>query len=45
MKVAVTDLAVSMVTTQIPVPEHPEPDQPVKVEPEDAVAVRVTTVL
>ena len=45
VKVAVTDLAASMVTTQVPVPEHPDPDQPVKVEPVEGAAVRVTTVL
>jgi hypothetical protein len=30
------------VITQVPVPEQPPPDQPVKVEPDPAVAVRVT---
>jgi len=30
---------------QVPVPEHPPPLQPVKVEPVAAVAVRVTAVL
>ena len=45
VKVAVTDLAASMVTTQVPVPEHPAPDQPVKVEPVEEAADRVTTVL
>jgi hypothetical protein len=45
VKVAVTDLAALMVTTQGAVPEQPEPDQPVKVEPVEATAVRVTTVL
>jgi hypothetical protein len=32
-----------MVTTHVPVPEHPAPDHPVK-EPESGVAVRVTVV-
>jgi hypothetical protein len=45
VKVAVIDLAALMVTTQVAVPEHPSPDQPVKVEPVEATAVRVTTVL
>jgi hypothetical protein len=44
VKVAVTDLAADMVTTQVPVPEHPSPLQPVKVEPVDAVGVNVTIV-
>jgi hypothetical protein len=29
---------------QVPVPEHPSPDQPVKTEPPSAEAVRVTEV-
>ena len=33
-----------MVKTQVPVPEQPPPDQPVKVEPEPATAVSVTDV-
>jgi hypothetical protein len=45
VKVAVTDLAASMVTTHVPVPVQPAPVQPVKVLPVSAVAVRVTTVL
>ena len=45
VKVAVTDLAALMVTTQVAVPEQPSPVQPVKVEPVEATAVRVTTVL
>jgi len=44
VKVAVTDRASLIVTEQVPVPEHPEPDQPVKVEPAAAVAVKVTWV-
>ncbi|MBU3691662.1 MAG: hypothetical protein FGM38_06425 [Solirubrobacterales bacterium] len=44
-KVAVTDRASLIVTTQLPVPEHPAPDQPVKLEPGAGVAVRVTLVL
>ena len=45
VKVAVTDLAALMLTVQVPVPEHPSPNQPVKVEPVEAAAVRVTEVL
>ena len=45
VKVAVTDFAAFIVTTQVPVPEQPAPLQPVNVEPVVAVAVRVTTVL
>ena len=44
LKVAVTLWAEFMVTVQVPVPEQPPPDQPVKVEPELAVAVSVTDV-
>jgi hypothetical protein len=44
VKVAVTDLAASIVTMHVPVPEQ-APDQPVNVEVDDTgVAVRVTTV-
>lgn len=43
MKVAVTLFAALMLTTQLPVPEQ-APPQPVKVEPEAGVAVRVTEV-
>ncbi len=42
-KVAVTFCAALMVTVHAPVPEH-APLQPVKEEPEAAVAVRVTNV-
>jgi hypothetical protein len=42
--VAVTDSAALIVTWQVPVPEHPPPDQPVNVEPAAGVAVSVTTV-
>jgi hypothetical protein len=42
-KLAVTDLAASMVTMQVAVPVH-APDQPVKLEAPSGVAVRVTTV-
>lgn len=45
MKFAVTDLSSSIVTVQVPVPEHPPMLQPVKVESVDAVAVKVTLVL
>ena len=41
---AVTALAASMVTVQVPVPEQPLPDQPPNVELLSAVAVRVTDV-
>ena len=41
---AVTDVAAVMDTTQVPVPEQPPPDHPVKVDPVDGVAVRVTDV-
>jgi hypothetical protein len=42
--VAVTFCTALMVTTQVPVPEHPPPLQPWNVEPAAGVAVRVTTV-
>ena len=42
LNVAVTDLAWSMDTTHVPVPEHPAPDQPVNAEPDEAEAARVT---
>ena len=41
---AVTALACVIKTAQLPVPEQ-APDQPVKVEPAEAAAVRVTEVL
>ena len=44
VNVAVTLLAWVMETVQVPVPEQPEPDQPVKVEPPAAAAVKVTEV-
>ena len=44
LKFAVTVRAAVMVTTQVPVPEHPPPDQRRK-EPDEATAVRVTVVL
>src|SRR4029453_3900304 len=43
-KVAVTVVAALSVTVQVPVPEHPPPLQPVKVEPAAGVAVKVTAV-
>ena len=43
-KVAVTDVAAVIVTVQVPVPEHPPPNQPVKVYPLFAEAVNVTDV-
>src|SRR5262249_23630494 len=45
VNVAVTERAWSMVTWQVPVPEHPSPVHPVKSEPTSGVAVRVTLVL
>ena len=41
-KVAVTDVAAFIVTVQVPVPEHPPPDQPEKVDPLVAEAAKVT---
>ena len=43
-KDAVTDVAAFIVTVQVPVPEHPPPDQPEKVEPLAADAARATDV-
>ena len=43
-KDAVTDVAAFIVTVQVPVPEHPPPDQPVKVYPLFAQAVKVSDV-
>jgi len=43
-KAAVTTIAVFMITTHVPVPEQPLPDQSPKVEPEAGVAVNVTLV-
>ena len=43
-KVAVTVVAAESVTTHVPVPLHPPPLQPVKVEPAAGLAVRVTAV-
>src|SRR5882724_2381161 len=44
VKVAVTVVAAETVTTHDPVPEHPPPFQPLKVEPAAGVAVSVTAV-
>ena len=44
LNVAVTLMLELRVTLQLPVPEHPPPLQPANVEPEDGVAVNVTTV-
>jgi len=41
-KVAVTDWAALIVTTQLPVPLHPAPLQPVNADPTAGVAVNVT---
>ena len=41
---ALTDFALVILTVQVPVPEHPPPDQPVKVYPLFAEAVKVTDV-
>jgi hypothetical protein len=43
-KVAVTEVAAVIVTVHVPVPEHPPPDQPVKVYPLFGEAVNVTAV-
>ena len=43
-KVAVTDVAAVIDTVQVPVPEHPPPNQPVKVYPLFVKAVKVTDV-
>jgi hypothetical protein len=42
--VAVTLVALDMVTTQLPVPEQPPPLQPMKAVPKFGRAVRVTVV-
>ena len=42
MKVAVTDAA--ELTTHVPVPEHPPPDQPANTEPDNGEAESVTKV-
>ena len=44
VKVAVTLAAAFSVVTQVPVPLHPPPDQPAKVELASGFAVRVTCV-
>ena len=44
-KVALTVVAAVMLTVQTPVPLHPPPLQPVKVEPGAGVAMSVTAVL
>jgi hypothetical protein len=41
-KFAVTDVVAVIDTVQAPVPEHPPPDQPVKVYPLFAEAVKAT---
>jgi hypothetical protein len=42
VKPALTDLAASIVTTQVPVPVQPPPDQPVKFASAEGEAVKVT---
>src|SRR5207247_10936911 len=44
VKVALTACAAVIVTTQVPVPLHPAPLQPLNTEPADGLAVRVTAV-
>jgi hypothetical protein len=44
LKVAVIVLSELIVVVQLPVPEHPPPDQPTNVLPLLATAVRVTEV-
>ena len=39
---AFTTMAAFMVIVQVPVPEHPPPDQPENVEPASGFAERVT---
>ena len=43
-KRAATTVLLFSVTVHVPVPEHPLPNQPVKMEPASGVAVKVTTV-
>ena len=45
MKVAVTDLTASIVTIQVPIPEHPSPLQPPKVVGAIGIFISVTVVL
>jgi hypothetical protein len=44
LKVAVTAVATLIDTVQVPLPLQPPPDQPVKLEPALALAVRTTLV-
>ena len=44
VNVAVTSASLPSVTVQVPVPEHPPPDQPAKVLPGLADAYNVTIV-
>jgi hypothetical protein len=44
VNVAVTDFAALIVTVHLPVPVHPAPDQPPKLEPDPGDAVNVTVV-
>jgi len=44
LKVAVTEVAAFIVMVHVPVPEHPPPDQPEKIDPLVAEAVRITDV-
>jgi hypothetical protein len=45
LNIAVSDISELIITVQVPVPGHPLPDQPVKIEPKIGVAVKATDVL
>ena len=44
VNVAVSDFAAVIVTVHVPIPVHPEPDQPPKLEPDPGDAVNLTVV-